>query len=100
MFRCPIDGTSSAAVAVRLDVRQLAGAVAVGIVLVVGEPLVVRHRLQAVVLRPGERAAIMGHHVSGIVPREILACVGHRIIHTGESVGLLRVVVVCPSAVL
>lgn len=101
MFRCPIDGTSSAAVAVCLEVRQLVGAVAAGVVLVVGEPFIVRHRQQTVILSPGVRAAIMSHHVAGIVPREILACVGHRVIHIGQGVPLPAViissVVICDS---
>lgn len=54
MFRCPIDGTSSAAVAVRLEVRQLVGAVAAGVVLVIGKIPIVLHPPQAVLLVPAE----------------------------------------------
>ena len=35
----------------------------------------------------------MGHHVAGIVPREILACVGHRVIHIGQCVPLPAVII-------
>lgn len=88
MFRCPIDGTSSAAVAVRLEVRQLVGAVSARVVLVVGEPFIVRHRQQAVVLGPSEehlRKPRVYAHISQLRPiicrnvksRTICASGGH-----------------------